>query len=85
MGEVYRARDTKLGRDVASRPGTGRWGDAHAVPIPLFEINVLLYRSFFPYDVSSDGRFLVNTVADPGSSLSPITVVLNWMAELDRK
>ena len=55
-----------------------------AVPVPLFDVTVSSY-SFFPYDVAADGRFLINTPADPGASWStPITVVLNWMAVLKK-
>ena len=39
---------------------------------------------FFPYDVSSDGRFLVNTLSDTASQQSPITVVLNWQSRAKR-
>jgi eukaryotic-like serine/threonine-protein kinase len=49
------------------------------VPIPLFDVAVSSY-SFFQYDVAADGRFLINTPADPDTpSSTPITVVLNWM------
>jgi Tol biopolymer transport system component len=54
-----------------------------AVPVLLFEITAAS-SSFFPYDVAADGRFLINTVADAGTSSSPITVVLNWMAALEK-
>ncbi len=51
-------------------------------PVPLFETNV---TGFFPYDVAPDGRFLINTVADPATlPSSPITVVLNWEAGLKK-
>jgi hypothetical protein len=33
---------------------------------------------FFPYDVSPDARFLVNTLSNTANQQSPITVVLNW-------
>ena len=50
--------------------------------IPLFETHV---AGFFPYDVSPDGRFLINTVAVAAmASSSPITVVLNWQTGLSR-
>jgi Tol biopolymer transport system component len=55
-----------------------------AAPVPLFNINASSY-SFFPYDVASDGRFLINTLGDSGTpSSTPITVVLNWMAVLKK-
>jgi hypothetical protein len=52
------------------------------VAVPLFDTNII---GFFPYDLSVDGRFLLNTVADvaPATS-SPVTIVLNWQAGLRR-
>jgi eukaryotic-like serine/threonine-protein kinase len=52
------------------------------VAIPLFETRLV---GFLPYDVSADGRFLLNSVSDtaPASS-SPVTIVLNWQTELAR-
>jgi hypothetical protein len=49
--------------------------------VPLFQTRV---TGFLPYDVSPDGRFLINTVKDSGRQASPITVVLNWQEELKR-
>lgn len=50
---------------------------------PLFTIPVTAGR--FPYDVSADGqRFLVNTFADQTLTPEPMTVVVNWPAELKR-
>ena len=41
------------------------------VAIPLFDTRAV---GFFPYDVSADGRFLVNTVSDVAASASsPVT------------
>ena len=55
------------------------------VPRPLFDLHL---GGFFPgiarYDVSRDGkRFVVNTVSEEPSAL-PITVVLDWTANLKR-
>ncbi|HEY5616883.1 MAG TPA: hypothetical protein VIK60_03020, partial [Vicinamibacterales bacterium] len=50
------------------------------VAVPLFDTNV---TGFSPYDVSADGRFLLNTVGDVGApTSSPVTIVLNWQAWL---
>jgi eukaryotic-like serine/threonine-protein kinase len=51
-------------------------------PIPLFETNV---TAFSPYDVSPDGRFLLNTVSEGTAPAgSPVTLVLNWQQGLKR-
>jgi len=47
----------------------------------LFETNV---TGVIPYDVSADGRFLINTISEAGPTASPVTVVLNWQAGLKR-
>jgi serine/threonine protein kinase len=82
MGEVYRARDTKLTRDVALRVLM----DVSVGADPSFGIPKLLFQTRVPegvtanrtHDVPSrDGQpFLVNTAID--TPASPITVVLNW-------
>ena len=52
------------------------------VAVALFDTNV---TGFFPYDVSADGRFLLNTVGDLAApASSPVTIVLNWQAGLRR-
>jgi hypothetical protein len=56
------------------------------VPTELFEMPVPDLVAAFPnnYVVSADGqRFLVNTVV-PDAPSSPISVVINWAAELTR-
>jgi Tol biopolymer transport system component len=51
-------------------------------PVSLFDTNVI---SFMPYDVTRDGRFLMNTLgAAPDPSASPVTMVLNWQAALTK-
>jgi len=52
------------------------------LPVPLFETNV---NTFNPYDVSADGRFLLNMVSESAApAASPVTIVLNWQAGLKR-
>ena len=52
------------------------------VAVPLFDTNV---TGFFPYDLSADGRLLLNTVADVAAATpSSVTIVLNWQAGLRR-
>jgi Tol biopolymer transport system component len=52
------------------------------VALPLFETRVV---GFFPYDVSADGRFLLYTPSEAeAAASSPVTIVLNWQAELKR-
>src|SRR5262245_66108599 len=122
MGEVYRARDTKLNRDVALKvlpdsfasdpdrlgrfkreaqvlaslnhssiaeiygfedSGANRrqlqWFD-RSRPTVLFQTRIYGGGSDngqgWQYDVSRDGRFLINTVLD--ESASAITILQNW-------
>jgi hypothetical protein len=50
------------------------------VAVPLFDTAV---TGFYSYDVSADGRFLLNTIGDVAApTSSPVTVVLNWRAGL---
>lgn len=51
------------------------------VAVPLFDTNVAGTMS---YDVTADGRFLVNTISNDDSSSAPITVVMNWQAALKK-
>ena len=52
------------------------------VAVPLFDINV---AGTYSYDVTADGRFLVNSLSEQESSTSPpITVVMNWQAALKK-
>jgi hypothetical protein len=52
------------------------------VGVPLFDTNT---TGFFPYDVSADGRFLLNTISEAApATASPVTIVLNWQAGLTR-
>jgi len=72
MGEVYRARDTKLGRDVEA-----------GVPRVLFEMPLPESDPGDPsrYAVTPDGkRFLVLTTAADAATLPapPITIVEHW-------
>ena len=57
------------------------------VPHMLFRapgVNPLLPDNFYHYDVSDDGqRFLIDVAAEE-SQQSPVTIVLNWQAELGR-
>ena len=66
MGEVYRARDTKLGRDVAIKVLPEAFAfDPDRVARFQREAKVL-----------ADGRFLINTVLD--ETAAPITLLQNW-------
>ncbi len=53
-------------------------------PVPLFAPKIFGVDSVdngLQYDVSKDGRFLLNTVSDDAS---PITVIVNWTPQADR-
>ena len=55
------------------------------IPSALFDIDVDVYNAPNRYAASKDGkRFLVNWAAE-GSRRYPITVVVNWMAELGKR
>ena len=57
------------------------------VPHMLFrapDVNPLVPGNLFHFDVSDDGqRFLIDVAAEE-SQQSPVTIVLNWQAELGR-
>ena len=56
-------------------------------PVALFQTHPrqpLSAMDFFSYDVTADGqKFLVNTKVDTSSS-APLSVILNWSAEMDK-
>ncbi len=87
MGEVYRARDPKLGRDAADKKlmvapvENGEATFKAGTPTALFKIGSILEGD---YDVTADGqRFLINSSVAGAQSL-PFTVVLNWTTHLKR-
>ena len=52
------------------------------LPVPLFNVKT---TGYFPYDVSPDGRFLINTPLDQVQATpSPINVILNWSSTLKK-
>lgn len=63
--------------------GKGATLEVGAVQV-LFPARPIEGTSGYVYDVTSDGlRFLVNTVVEQQAS-APITLVLNWTADLRR-
>ncbi len=54
-------------------------------PRPLFATNIRILAGVTrnQYDVTTDGRFLINTVAE--SPNTAITLVQNWTAKLPRQ
>jgi hypothetical protein len=48
----------------------------------LFEVSPGNSRKF--YDVSPDGRLLVNLATDTQTGATPITVVVNWAAAMQK-
>ncbi len=79
----YLAPDGKLMAVEVKRGPTFEVGEA----IPLFQTRrreLVSFGDLFSYDVSADGqRFLIST--DVGEATpSPVTVVLNWTAELKK-
>jgi eukaryotic-like serine/threonine-protein kinase len=75
------------GRVMAAPVSIGVSFNASA-PVALFQANPrqpVSYLDIFAYDVTRDGqKFLINTDVKPEERV-PITVVLNWMAELAKK
>ena len=69
----------KLRKDgtVMAVPVTSGTTLVPGIPVPLFDTRV---AGFAPYDVTPDGRFLINTI--PEATASPIGIVLNWQARL---
>jgi Tol biopolymer transport system component len=58
-----------------------------SLPISLFQTHPrqpISAMDFFSYDVTADGeKFLINTKVDASNS-APMSVVLNWSAELEK-
>ena len=53
-------------------------------PVVLFEFRASTVPGFPPYAPSSDGnRFLINSLVDAQPN-APLTVVLNWPAQVKR-
>ena len=50
-----------------------------SVPTPLFEVAALAQ-----FDVSKDGRFLIQVPVEQAAANVPLTVVLNWQAALKK-
>lgn len=71
--------DNVVAVDVNTANNAVRLGVAHS----LFQANVI-ERQSGPYDVTADGKkFLVN-VGDLKEGSEPLTLVLNWTAELKK-
>ena len=79
----YLAPDARL---MAAEVKTGTGFEA-GTPVALFQTHPrqpLSAMDFFSYDVTADGqKFLVNTKVDTSSS-APLSVILNWSAEMDK-
>jgi Tol biopolymer transport system component len=54
------------------------------VVAPTYSIPTITLAGRYPYDVSSDGRFLVSVPQDQPTTAVPITVVMNWTAALNK-
>jgi eukaryotic-like serine/threonine-protein kinase len=57
---------------------------AAEVPVPLFEPRVVAISGDSPYDVAADGRRFLVKVPVEENAPAPVTVVLNWTADLKR-
>src|SRR5207237_1834205 len=66
------------------RRASRRWAQSNSLSprrAPLFKMRLTV---FFPYDVSTDGRFLINTSSDDAAAQATITVMVNWQARIDK-
>jgi Tol biopolymer transport system component len=77
----YVSPDKKLmAVEVNGSSGTFEVG----IPKPLFDLRIRNTSGFSDYDVTADGqRFLVSTLVEQNAR-SPVTVVMNWMADLKK-
>ena len=77
----YVTADKKLmALEVNGSSGTFEAG----IPKALFDLRINSPNGFSDYDVTADGqRFLVNTLVEQNAR-SPVTVVMNWTADLKR-
>jgi Tol biopolymer transport system component len=74
----YLAPDEKM---MATPVKTGETFEP-GIPVALFDVQV---TGYFPYDVSPDGRFLINTAITSGqAATSSINVIVNWSSILRR-
>ena len=80
----YLAPDAKL--MAVSITSTANSIDASA-PTPLFKVPIAITGATRDYDVTTDGRFLIN-VTNPAALnpvANPISLDLNWTAKLHKK
>ncbi|PYS57229.1 MAG: hypothetical protein DMF74_26580 [Acidobacteria bacterium] len=77
----YLSPDKKLmAVEVNGSSGTFEAG----IPKALFDLRIISTNGFSDYDVTADGqRFLVSTLVEQNAR-SPVTVVMNWTADLKR-
>ena len=85
MGEVYRARDTRLDRDVAIAISPTANEFQFSTLKALFKTRMLTESNVFhEFDVSADGhRFLLGTLIGDTKSPRP-KIILNWPSALKK-
>jgi len=86
----YVAADARL-MAVPIRVGPDTHAPQAGLPVPLFQTRLATGQNIAPagfmaraqYSVARDGRFLMNVTAED-TTLSPITLVLNWVTVLQK-
>jgi hypothetical protein len=81
MGEVYRARDPRLGRDVAVKISSAEFSDRFEREARA----IAAFAALAGFDVAADGRLLTVRPADSDRSQGPRRLLVqNWPAAIGR-
>jgi len=73
MGQVYRAHDSRLGRDVAIKVSSERFSERLLLKLP---------EGFAGFDATADGQRFLTAAPAGNNTPTPFTAVLNWQTGL---